>query len=166
MSLNATTPQAFAIESLAQMVAECEEFQDEAGVTNADDALKFIEYPEYIVPQQQVNKPFAVLYEKSFQRTEIGDGTSLPNGEVFLQIGKTVENFADTKGEETLFANFAGAIVSRIYELSRDGTGRTHVVDISSVVSPRRSSPEYESMLGAQRPYYFAEYVVAWNPIG
>lgn len=166
MSLNATTPQAFAMESLAQMVAECEEFQDEAGVTNADDALKFIEYPEYIVPQQQINKPFAVIYHKSFQKNELGDGTTMPSGELFLQIGKTVENFADTKGEETLFANFAGAITDRVLELSRDGTGRLHITDISDVVAPRRSSPEYESMLGAQKPYYFAEYVVAWNPIG
>jgi hypothetical protein len=166
MSLNATTAQAFAIEQLAQMVAECQEFQDEAGVTNADDALAFVAYPEYFCPNQQIDRPFAVIYHKSFQRNEQSDGTTMPSGEIFLQIGKSVENFADAKGEETQFANFAGAITDRLMELSRDGTGRPHLTDIADVVAPRRSSPEYESALGAQKPYYFAEYVVTWNPIG
>jgi hypothetical protein len=169
-TLNATTPQAFAVEQIAQMVAECEEFQDEAGVTSADDALEFISYPEYIIPQAfsdpQITKPFAVVYHKSFSRSEVGDGTTMPRGEVFLQLGRPILNYDDAKREETLFSNFAGAITDRVLELSRDGTGRLHITGIADVVAPRRSAPEHESMLGAQKPYYFAEYVISWDPIG
>lgn len=166
MTINADTAQAFALESLSQMVAECELFQDEAHVTSAEDALAFVHWPEYFLPNQQVDRPFAVIFEKSYTEEELADGTTMPHGEVFLQIGKTIENFRDAKDEETKFANFAGSIKQRVMELSRDGTGRLHITLITSNVAARRSNPEYESALGAQKPFYFAEYTVTWNPIG
>lgn len=164
--LNPETANGFALLSLSRMVAECEELQDELQVASAEDALPFVAVPAWFPPDQQINKAFACIYEKSYDEGDLADGCVSRSGELFLMLGKTVEVFADRQDEDIEFANFAGKIRKRVLELSRDGTGRLHITGIGTNVPPMRSVDEQVAAYGAQHPFYIAEYIVSWNPIG
>ena len=157
-----TNEQTLAIQQLAGVVADCGAFQTFAAAYSVEDALKFIHYPYYKVESQQIDKPFAVIYPKSYTPRRISDGVVMPSGELFLQLGLTMENDDEAEGEEIRFDNWQGDIVKHINDFNGAGY---RMLAIQSA-PPTRSHPEHVAALSAQLPFWFVEYTVNWDPFG
>lgn len=165
-TLNATGAQSLAIRQLASFVARSAEFQEAAGVATELDALKFVHYPFYRVENQQVRRPFAVVYEQSYSRRQLADGLSMGGGVLNLMLGMSAENLDDVGEEEDiLFNNWQDGVITAV-----DGFGQIagslNIINIEQTVPPMRSSPQHVAGLDAQMPFWQTEYSVSWDPIG
>jgi hypothetical protein len=176
-TVNPTNEQTAALKLLAQMVASCATFAAAAAVNGLvptpeqllgedGDELKCIHYPWYRLPTQQVEKPFAVIYEEpgSFNYRRLADGVQIPNGKLRLQIGLTVNDPDDAEGESVRFNNFQGDVASHLrYRSQIPGELRC---TLEQSVPPTISHPAHVAALSAQKPFWFTEYTVTWDPLG
>lgn len=182
-TVNPTNEQSQAIDLLAHMVACSADFASAAAevfdsVPTPDELLgagdgskKCIHYPWYRVENQQVSKPFAVIYEAAggFNYRRLADGVLIPNGKLLLQLGINVSNDDDPEGEEIRFNNWQGNVIKHVRDRSMIPGELRCTIEQSS--PPSRSHPAHVSALTgvddeeAQIPFWFVEYTVNWDPL-
>jgi hypothetical protein len=165
-TLNPTGAQSLAIRQLASFVARSAEFQEAAEAFNELDALQFVHYPAYRIENQQVRKPFAVVYEGRYSRRQLADGLSIGGGTLNLMLGINEENIdAPLEDEDIRFNNWQDAVITNVDALGQIAGG-LNITGIEQTVPPTRSSPQHVAGLSAQMPFWLVEYAVTWDPIG
>ena len=159
-----TNEQSIAIQQLADMVAAAAAFQDQCQVYSNEEAAAFVHYPHYAVESQQIDRPFAVIYPKSYTPRRLADGIVMPSGELFLQLGLTMADDNEAEGEERRFDNWQGDIIKHVHDTDANAAGFRMLCTQST--PPTRSHPAHVAALGAQFPFWFVEYTVNWDPFG
>lgn len=163
--LESLTPQAYAMAQVAQRVASCAAFQQAAGVTSEDEAAEFVHREVYYVPDQQVRKPFAVLWCPAgggVQMRRLSDQTTLPSGTLILQLGMSIENIDDMESSGNDFANMHGQVADWLSQTPNAG----YVLTLTQTIGPAFTSEQERDALGAIVPFWSVEYQVAWDPFG
>jgi hypothetical protein len=164
-TINATNEQTAAMTLLAGMVAASASFQQQALAYTLDTLIgTYIHYPEYQLPNQQVEKPYAVIYEvpASFKYRRLADGVLIPSGSLYLQLGINMQDAAGGEAESLFFNNWQGNVIRDVKDRSQVPGELRCLIEQS--VPPMRSHEEHVAALAAQLPFWFVEYTVNWDP--
>ncbi len=154
-ALDCTT---FAIEQVADIIANCAAFQEAVSRYSADDARGRIFKSYFKLPEKDVTAPYAVIFESagtSWERR--ADSTQLPRGELFLELCLLIQNDDDPEGEERRFNNWHGQIAEAISSY----TGAGYRMLTTQTDPPARTHPKDQ---GATTPRWNVGYSIAWSP--
>jgi hypothetical protein len=164
-TINPTNAQTEAMTLLAAMVAASASFQEQAQAYTLDALVgAYVHYPEYQLPNQQVEKPYAVIYEvpASFKYRRLADGVLIGSGALYLQLGINMQNADGGEAESLFFNNWQGSVIQEVKDLSLIPGQLRCLIEQST--PPMRSHEEHVAALAAQLPFWFVEYTVNWDP--
>jgi hypothetical protein len=166
-TVNLTNEQSQAIDLLARNVAASAAFQQQAGVYDVDSLLgTYVHYPWYRLSNQQVDKPFAVIYEVPGGYQAAPPGRRRHGSQrrrCYLQLGiNDAKRRRSRGGRGPVLQQLAGGRRRHVRDRSQI-PGRAPLL-LEQSTPPTRSHPAHVAALAAQLPFWFVEYTVNWDP--
>lgn len=162
--ITAENPQTAAKLELQSLIASCAEFQSACGVYSETDALPFV-YREVFYPaEQQVRKPFAVLWTPAgggYTPQRLADDTVLESGNLMLRIGMPLVDPENVAGLAADFDNLHGSIVEWLHAY-RDWGYRWLC---QQTIGPQFTAETEQNDLGLAVAFWDVEYLCAWGPL-
>lgn len=154
----AVDPVTIAIEQVAEIIAGNAAWQESIARYSELEAREFIRKGFLEVPDQQVEHPWAIIFDlPGYSWERRADGVSMPKGSLFLHLVNPQET-PDSELEERRFNNWHGVIVRDIAAAEVGYRFKPTLTDPATRTSPKDS--------GAQLPFWDVGYTLEWSPFG
>jgi len=163
--MTADDAQFAATEKLAAMIAASVAFQTEVAEQSEFEASAHVHYP-YILDPDQTAKPWAAITPGIVNYTRVAGGGQnylTPDGTLKLALAAYANPSDSESVQFAEFARFTGKVIAEIAEIAGVDDNLA-VTDIRQTVEASSTHPKDSTAAGkGKRPYWFAEFEVAWN---
>lgn len=173
MTIAATGARGEAVEKLAELIANTDAAQDRAGGDpTAAQMHARIFWPHLVDPYAAAKKvgfPLFVITPGPARATRDSGGSFNHSGALRLKVIDVarveITTEEELKDAQMDFLNFVDALCSQMQALSLTGSHLT-MQTWQDTIPVSMSDPRKESDQDSQRPYFFLEMEVTWDPTG
>lgn len=156
------TPEAHAVEQLADIISRLGAFQEACGATSDEEARRFI-FEGWQATDGTPLKCCAIIYELAGEPSKkLADGVTMPAGQLLLDLWLNVDTPDDSQAEYRRVKNFHGAIARAI----NNYYGAGYVMRATASGPPQREHPAHVAAVDADKGFWFIQYTVRWDPFG